>query len=1142
VSRPILEALEDRLLLASDMTQLAKSLGVHSSGPTHLYLNFDGLFLPTILPARGTNVQPYQDVQGGVDQTDQDIQEILFKTSEIYSPFDVEVSRLYGKTNADGSGDGGTTVFVGEDPTNVINGSKQTYSFTPANSMDDALEQNEDHVPHSNPNNVAFVDPITNAAAPWTVQLTPGTSATTGISRSIAHESGHTFGLVHVLDSNHFDIMNYAFGTSSMPYFLDRALATTNLNNNGSSTGPSDDLQPEYGEQDITTQDSFSYLQTALGNRPSDGRSHIADITTVDPNYTLGGQHVPAAVDVGSFAPVDGNLYRLGDYDVFQVSSAQTKQVHVDLYPTGGNLNPILLEYDTSGKLLQYYTPSFNSSTNRQEIHTGLITFNKGNYFFVVGSHDANTTGTYHFQILGQPPFASPLQYSILPGQTLYEMSGNQTLASGVSDAENDQLTFIQQTQPANGRITVFDRIDGAFTYVPNAGFRGTDSFLYAAADRDGVSNAAQVSISVGQAPPQAFDHLYDVNGKTGFLSVTAGQGLVNNATDAENDAITAMLWTKPAHGNVTVATDGSFFYQANAGYRGMDGFMFRAVDRDGPGNVATVQLQIGHIPVVKVHTYSTPMNRSLTVGAAQGVLAGATDFDGDTLKALLVSVQSTGGMLVLNADGSFTFTPSTNFHGDFSFTYQAQDPDGKSNVAGGTILVVGALPVANNDVYTVNRGTALTIFQSNVGVLANDTDAEGDPLTAALISGPSHGSLRLMSADSFFTPQGNFVYHPNYGFAGTDQFTYEAYDIDGSSNVATVTINVVGKPPVANSDAYSLAARTSLTVNAAQGVLANDTDAEGDPLTAVLQSGPAHGTLTINKDGSFLYMPNNNYFGTDSFTYVAKDQDGGSNPATVTLTVKGPQPPVAFNGIYFMAGDTPFTANAANGVMHFVTDAENDPLTAVVQTQPSHGTLTLKTDGSFTYVPAAGWAGDSFTYAARDQDGLSNVATITLRKPPLPPPGAGGGGSGPPSVPSSPAVATAAPVTRAAAAAQPTVAAVAGLPTDVTAQLAISLSSLTFDPTSKHYEQAVTLKNTSASPIVGPLSLVLDNLSSNARLVNQTGVTAKQGPVGSPDLDVPLSGDLLGVAQTVTVVLEFDSPTAAITYKARTLAGRGQR
>jgi hypothetical protein len=129
-----------------------------------------------------------------------------------------------------------------------------------------------------------------------------------------------------------------------------------------------------------------------------------------------------------------------------------------------------------------------------------------------------------------------------------------------------------------------------------------------------------------------------------------------------------------------------------------------------------------------------------------------------------------------------------------------------------------------------------------------------------------------------------------------------------------------------------------------------------------------------------------------------------------------------------------------------------------------------------------------------------------------------------------------------AAAAAPLTSAAVAAALTDVTAQLAISLDGLTFDPTSKHYEQAVTLKNASASPIVGPLSLVLDNLSSNAKLVNQTGVTTKRGAVGSPYLDVALVSNVLDAGQSVTVVLEFDSPTTALTYKARVLAGTGQR
>src|SRR5439155_2273902 len=102
----------------------------------------------------------------------------------------------------------------------------------------------------------------------------------------------------------------------------------------------------------------------------------------------------------------------------------------------------------------------------------------------------------------------------------------------------------------------------------------------------------------------------------------------------------------------------------------------------------------------------------------------------------------------------------------------------------------------------------------------------------------------------------------------GTDQFTYQASDGPNSSNVATVTltVNAVNDAPVAVPDSYTTPEDTALTVSA-PGVLGNDTDVEGDALTAVLVSGPSHGTLTLNADGSFTYTPASNYNETYSFT-----------------------------------------------------------------------------------------------------------------------------------------------------------------------------------------------------------------------------------------------------------------------------------
>src|SRR5207245_2588832 len=123
--------------------------------------------------------------------------------------------------------------------------------------------------------------------------------------------------------------------------------------------------------------------------------------------------------------------------------------------------------------------------------------------------------------------------------------------------------------------------------------------------------------------------------------------------------------------------------------------------------------------------------------------------------------------------------------------------------------------------------------------------------------------------------------------FFGVDSFTYKVSDGELESNAATVTLNVtpVDDPPVAANDAYATAEDQPLTVSA-PGVLANDTDIDGGPLSAVVVTSPAHGALTLNANGSFTYTPAANYNGTDTFTYKANDGFTFSNVATVTITI----------------------------------------------------------------------------------------------------------------------------------------------------------------------------------------------------------------------------------------------------------------
>ena len=195
--------------------------------------------------------------------------------------------------------------------------------------------------------------------------------------------------------------------------------------------------------------------------------------------------------------------------------------------------------------------------------------------------------------------------------------------------------------------------------------------------------------------------------------------------------------------------------------------------------------------------------------------------------------------------------------------------------------------------------------------MLANDTSGSGGPLTAATVSGPTHGTLTL-NAD------GSFTYTPAAGYNGPDTFRYRASDGAGSAQ-ANVAIDVrppqpVVTPPTANPDSYSTGQDTPLTVTAATGVLANDT---GSTLTAAVVTNPTHGTLALNADGSFLYTPTAGYNGPDAFTYAASN-GAGSAQATATLTVQPPPvpPPTANADNYSTDQDTPLTVAAAPGVL----------------------------------------------------------------------------------------------------------------------------------------------------------------------------------------------------------------------------------
>ncbi len=371
--------------------------------------------------------------------------------------------------------------------------------------------------------------------------------------------------------------------------------------------------------------------------------------------------------------------------------------------------------------------------------------------------------------------------------------------------------------------------------------------------------------------------------------------------------------------------------------------------------------------------------NGTLTVLEDSSVNSGtltATDSEGNTITYALASTASQGtAVLVDAATGAYSYTPHANAEGSDSFTFTAADSHGTSSAATITITITpeNDVPVAGADSYSVTE--AGTLNQPAAGVLANDTDIDvGASLSVTVLSSPSNGSLSLAT-------DGSFSYTHNGSETTSDSFTYTLSDGNGGTATGTVAITVtpVNDAPTADADVYSLNEGGTLN-QTAPGVLVNDTDAEGNTLSVSVKTNPSHGTLTLNSNGSFDYVHDGSETTTDSFTYNLSDGNGGAATATVSLTIT-PQndEPVAVTDDYSVAAGASLNQTAP-GVLANDSDAENGTLTASVKTQPSHGTLVLNTDGSFTYThDGSSVVQDSFTYEVSDGTGGTATGTVHI-------------------------------------------------------------------------------------------------------------------------------------------------------------------
>ncbi len=430
--RPAVLALEDRLVPAAptptDMTELARLFPRHA-GPTTLYVNFDGW--------QSEGVSPFMSVSG---DRDKDIQDILFRTAEIFSPFDVQVVRRFG--DGDRATDGGaSTIFVGDKSGNGTGTANIAYSYTPASSVDfPGNGKGIFHQPNSDGADTAFVDPVEYSPMP-SPNGNVASLSTVRISQAIAHEGGHTFGLAHVLTAPDEDVMSYNAVNS---HFADTTYSITDLNNNGGTLEHSDGVVPKWHVQlsfpfplyvsyKMLTQNSYTDLLAELGARPADDYANVAQ------GYTVS-HFADTAPAVARGSLLNGTIDRAGDYDVFRFTPAVTQTLNVSaLRGAGASVNTAVMIYQGD------FLVAFNNDRTAADAYS-QVTYNfvaGQSYRIVVGSANALGAGAYRLWVSApgdpNPDHTGP---RVVTSEVTYSIKGIPTGILVTFNEDIDPSTF----------------------------------------------------------------------------------------------------------------------------------------------------------------------------------------------------------------------------------------------------------------------------------------------------------------------------------------------------------------------------------------------------------------------------------------------------------------------------------------------------------------------------------------------------------------------------------------------------------------------------------------------------------------------------------------------------------------------------
>ncbi|EOX4081267.1 tandem-95 repeat protein [Vibrio alginolyticus] len=553
-----------------------------------------------------------------------------------------------------------------------------------------------------------------------------------------------------------------------------------------------------------------------------------------------------------------------------------------------------------------------------------------------------------------------------LPVSAVVEEDGSilitqEDLLANARDLDGDQLTALNlATDDEN--ITITDNGDGTYTLTPDADFNGDITFTFDVSDGDDVvSTNLELLVSPVNDAPEPQDQAFTI-GEDGVLTFTDAD-LLTGATDIEGDdlSVEGVTYTG-ADGVLTDNGDGTYSFAPNENFNGDVHFTFDVSDGTDTvtANIDVTVTPENDPPVAGSTSYTVHEDNSITISDEQ-LLANSSDIEGD-VSIDSVSYSGNDGVLEINGDGTYTFSPNENFNGEVSLDVVVVDEDGAtdSTTAGITVLEVNDPPIAGPTAYTIDEDQVLTFSESQV--LLNASDVEGD---VELVSISYDGPDGIFSVNG----DGTCSFAPNENFNGQVSLDVTIRDEDGAEVDTYITVDVlpINDAPVSGNLAYSVDEDNSITLSQEQ-LLAQASDVEGDALTATNLVVDGDATVTANDDGSFTITPDANFNGDIDITFDIND---GTDTivATADLTVNPvndlPQP----EDQAFTIGEDGVLLFTDEDLLDGATDIDGDDLSVEsVSYTGTDGVLTDNGDGTYSFAPNENFNGDvNFTFDVSD-------------------------------------------------------------------------------------------------------------------------------------------------------------------------------